>query len=370
MATILQCPHCGNAARTAKDVPPGAKVTCTRCRQKFPFHPTANSPGDDTTEVAIETIPLAELLAVEERESSRGPVGPRAGRPPRVRPALDDREARALPVDDDEPVARYDSVTNSKLVDNPLALAARSSKEKLIGGKPVRFNDSRYKVGIVLVFAIGAAAYLGFWAFHALYHDIETAEVKAREARQKLVESSGPNAKKTPGKSKAGAEAKSKSKSTPTPAPALAPAPAPALPPPSTALVNGNAGTAVRLGDWEVSVPKAEVGQFAALGPQNYLFITVRVTNHAPGPRTYRYWSKPGRNTAISNENLAFFSLVPGTAPQDAERRMTSKETYDDVLVVEAAAARFELNVTLRLPDNKGGCVIHISPSFVTRMGN
>jgi hypothetical protein len=364
MATILQCPHCGHAARSTKVVPAGAKVTCPKCEKKFPYRPPGDGPVADGPKGAIEDIPLAqdislaELLAGEERESSAGRgVGQRVtGRPPRVKPTFDDREARALPaVDDDEPRARYESVTNSKIADNPLALAARSSKERLIGGKQVRFGDTRYKVAVVLTFVIGAALYFGFWAYRGLQKDIETAGEKAREERQRLAESGGAKPKpKATGKSEApeGPAIKGSTKGVAAAAPAL---------------VKGNAGTPVKIGDWEISVPKAELGRYEFLDPFERLIITVRVTNNAAGPRSYRYWSRPGRNTTIQNQNGAMISLIPGLAPKEEERKMKSKESYDDILVVESGAAKFELDLTLLFPDGKSGCVIHISPGFVTR---
>ncbi len=91
MATILQCPHCGNAARTAKVVPAGAKVTCKHCGKQFPYRPAENGPVADGPGEAIESIPLAELLDDDDRGSTGSRGGQRvAERPLRERLADDD----------------------------------------------------------------------------------------------------------------------------------------------------------------------------------------------------------------------------------------------------------------------------------------
>ncbi len=250
-------------------------------------------------------------------------------------------------MDDDEPVGRYTSLTNSKLVDNPTALAARSSKERLIGGKQVRFGESRYQMAVVLTVVLLGVGYASFVGLSWLWRYIQSQSDTAKNYREEMAKAEAVAAKKKAGKGVTPAE--------------------PATPPPPQALVKADAGKPVKVGDWEVCVQKAEVGRLEGLGILPQMFITVRVTNLAPGPRSYRYWSKPGKNTAIRNQNLSPIGLNPVAAPKEAERKMASKETYDDVLVVDGAAAKFELDVTLLLPGGTGGCVIHISPAFVTR---
>lgn len=146
---------------------------------------------------------------------------------------------------------------------------------------------------------------------------------------------------------------------------ALAPA-EPAVPPPPAAIVQGDAGKPVQVGDWQVCVESARVGTFNGGGPEQFLFIALRVTNLAAGPRNYRYWSRPGKNTVVTNQNLAYLPLVPGTAPKEEERKLNSKESYPDILVLEGAAARFELDLNLLLPTGQGGFRIHIPSTFVS----
>jgi hypothetical protein len=352
--TILQCPHCGNAAKTTKVIPPGAKITCTRCRKQFPFRPSGNGPVEDRREEVVDSIPLEELLAPDDLPSKAGRPG--QGAPERSLRELmvsDGRASRPLP-SDDEPPGRYNSVTNSILTNSSeiaenLLPASESSKQRLIGGKhQVRFGTSRQYVAVVLVFALAGAGYLGFWGFVSLIKYIQAQSDAAKNYRERMAKATT----KTADPKKKGAE------------PAEPAEPAAPLAPP--ALVQAEAGKPAQANEWEVCVEKAEVGRSDPANAQEYLVITLRVTNLAFARRPYRYWSKPSKNTVIRNQNLAYLHLIPGTAPKEDERGMNSKETYRDILVLEASAARFELDLTLLLPSGKGGFHIQVPSTFVT----
>ncbi len=349
MQTILQCPHCGNAAKTTKVIPPNAKITCTRCRKQF--RPSDNSSVKDRDEEVVDSIPLEELLAPDDHVSKVGRPGRGvADRPLRELLTSDGRASRSLPADDDPP-GRYNAVTNSILTkssefSDALVPAAESSKKRLIGGKQVRFGTTRQYVAVALIFALAGAGYAGFWGFVYLWNYIHKASINAE--RERAARGLGIKRPVDPNK---------KAEEAAEPA-------APITPP---TIVQTEAGKPAQVNDWEVCVESAELAKVDPSSPQEFLIITVRVTNLAFSRRSYRYWSKPGKNTVIRNQDLTYISLVPGTAPNEAERGMNSKETYRDILVLEAAAARWNLDLTLLLPAAKGGFSIHVPTTFVTR---
>jgi hypothetical protein len=310
-----------------------------------------------STEPAIDTIPLAELLDAEDRPSSGGRRV--AGRPPRQPLPFDDLEARGVSVDVDVPTARYQSATNSKIVDNPLALAARSSKQRLIGGKQVKFGTGRQYTAVVLFFVLAAAGYAGFWFFVYGIKYIQDAGDTAKNYREKMAKAD--EIAKANKKKALGGDAEPEA----TPAPGDSKT---AATPATQSMVEGDAGTPVRVGDWEVCVLKAEVGQLDLVGPLPRLMITVRVTNLAPGRQTYSYWSQPGNGASISNQNMTPIPVIRWRESNEKERKLESKESYDDVLVVDQGAANFELDAKLLFPGTPRGCVIHIPRGFVTRM--
>ncbi len=238
---------------------------------------------------------------------------------------------------------------SSEIAEN-LVPASERSKLKLIGGKhQARFGTSRQYMAVFLLFVLAGAGYGGFWAFVYGIKYIQSVGDTAENYRKKMA-----LAQKAADDKKKAANAVGPKDVEPA-----------ALPTPAK-LVNTVAGTPATVNDWEVCVESAEHRRFDAASTQNYLFITVRVTNLGLIRRPYRYWSKPSKNTVIRNQNLAYLHLVPGTAPQDEERGMNSKETYRDVLVLESAAAQFELDLTLLLPTGQGGFQIHVPSTFVT----
>jgi hypothetical protein len=372
--TVLQCPHCGNAAKVTKVIPLGAKITCTRCRKQFPFRPSGNGTAEDHREEVVgsvpleepedhreevvDSIPLEELLASEDRDWRGGRPGQGGpGLPLRELLASDDRASRSFP-SDDEPRGRYQSVSNTRLDPNPLAPAAESSKLRLIGGKQVRFGTSRQYTAVFLTFVLAATGYCGFWGLVSLWKYIQAQSDVAENYRNKLAE--GVKAKD---KKKGLAEGV---KATDTKKGVVPAEPAP--PPTPPVFVQADAGKPVQSNDWEVCVETAQLVKVDPASPAERLVITLRITNNSLVRRPYRYWSKPGKNTVIRNQNLSYLNLIPGTAPNEEERGMNPKETIRDFLVLESLAARFELDLNLLLPSGNGGFNIHVPSTFVTRV--
>jgi hypothetical protein len=116
---------------------------------------------------------------------------------------------------------RYRGVTNERLMNDegasldPKAPTSKRSKDRLVGGKPVRFNEPRQYTAVIIVVLLLALGYAGFVAFHQFWTYWDNAAARAEEARK--------DAALHKGRSKIWEEAAKKAKGKNTPKPAVWP---------------------------------------------------------------------------------------------------------------------------------------------------
>src|SRR5262249_46649693 len=112
LSISMQCPHCGNSARTTQIVLPGIKVRCLRCRRVFQIIPSGG--------VLVETIPVA-------RDRGISPTAELVRPRNRTKPAAAGAEA----------TNRSRSGTNEPLPPRPAAPAPAPPRQLLTRGKPL-----------------------------------------------------------------------------------------------------------------------------------------------------------------------------------------------------------------------------------------
>jgi len=309
--TTLECPKCGQVAQTTKVVSPGAKVRCCRCTAVFLYRPSEDDSVDD--------IPYIE------------PAGPGLLR------AFFTSTDRSTPVDtSDEVRGRYRGVTNHKLasqqdiVAHPLAPASERSKDRLIGGKPVPFTESRQYTAVVLIFLLLGIGYAGFVGISMIlkYLD-EVPRMKAAKLKDRLDPNAGP-AKKAQGTNG----------KVQSPAPAWTPEPAPTI-------TQATAPMPLQMDDMEVCVHDARVGKRDQIDTEERLVITVRITNVSSRNVKYRPWSDPANGLILRD-------LTPNTIrhaligpPALGETVLKPGQTIYDNLVFEPTPRLFGLELDL-----------------------
>ena len=133
LLTSLKCPDCGEITQTTKLVRPGDKIPCDHCEADIPIgRPRRGSVEDAPVAGAMEPDVLRELLAAEESSPGGG-----TSKKAKTGYRSVTNEPLPPPTGNDQPLVR-----------NPLAPAGARSKDRLIGGKGVRFTGVRGTFGI------------------------------------------------------------------------------------------------------------------------------------------------------------------------------------------------------------------------------
>jgi hypothetical protein len=292
-------------------VSPVAKVRCRHCKAVFPYRPSEDDSVDD--------IPYIEPA------------------PPGLLRAIFTATDRSTPGDTcDEVRGRYSGVTNQRLgsrqviVAHPLAPASERSKDRLIGGKPVPFTESRQFMAVVLIFLLLGIGYAGFVGLSMIvkYLD-EVPRMKAANLKKRLDPKAGmaKKASSTTGKIQA-------------PAPAPAPEPAPTI-------TRATAPMPLRIDGVEVCVEDARVGKRDQIDKEERLVITVRITNLSPRNVKYRPWSEPANGLLLREltPNMLRHALIG--PPALDETVLKPGQAIYDYLVFEPTSPFFGLELDL-----------------------
>jgi hypothetical protein len=196
-----------------------------------------------------------------------------------------------------------DSGTAQPFVRNPWAPGSARSKDRLIGGKGIRFTGSREFMAVVIIVAVAGVAYLSFWGLHGVVQETERLGNRfAKEKEKAFNPGAGPPAKKTP-----------KGKT--------------ATPPPSAGETRVEAGHPMRIGVTEVTIVNATRTGLGALQGPGGLTITLQITNHDAKPITYY------KKQLTLRDRTAPPKTHPLLDPPAEDPKLGGKETVTDVLV-------------------------------------
>jgi hypothetical protein len=287
LLTSLKCPVCSEITQTAKVIRPGDKIPCEHCGADIPVGRPRRDPVEEAPVTgAMEPDVLRKLLA--EEEDSPGTVTTKKAKPA-YRSVTN--EPLPPPSGNDQPFVR-----------NPLAPAGARSKDRLIGGKGVRFTGSREFMAVVIIVAVAGVAYLSFWGLHGVVKETEKAGDRfAKEKEKAFNPGAGPLAKKS-----------SKGKT--------------ATPPPNPEETRVEAGHPMRIGVTEVTIVNATRAGLGALQGPSGLTITLQITNYDAKPITYY------RREVILRDRTATRETHPLLNPLPDNPMLTGRKTETDVL--------------------------------------
>jgi hypothetical protein len=293
-------------------VPPGAKVRCLKCGKVFRTASSEGGPDEDrVASWGVEAGLFSDWLDAE-HSSTSATTG-------------------------EEGANSYGGVTNQRFTPglDTVAPPSARSKDRLIGGKSVRFEGSRKSTAVVIGFVLLVGGYLGFWWFHGWIAQLDkTGEILGKQ-RTARAERTDPGSAKKPG-TKAG---RGQGKGAQVSAKPQNPTP----PLESTVAVSPARATApnpVRLDEMEVSVVEARVAE-------ERLIIRLRITNRSRGQVMYHCWSHPDNQMILRDlsPNLMRHALLEPSA--QAVIPLKPGSTIHDVLVFRPTPWAFGLELDL-----------------------
>jgi hypothetical protein len=322
--TTMKCPECGKVARTAKAVSPGTNVRCSGCKAVFPFRSSADDAFDGLSDFDENPAPLRERL---------GPV-------------------RSMSRDDasDKVVGRYGGTSNQALdpdrditIDR-MALKSERAKDRLRGGKPLRFEGSRKYIAAGVIVVVMGIGYIFFWLFYDFAKEAGNAQKLAQEAKSRKLQ----------GEQKPEVKISDKSKE---PLARELPTPKPAQP-----TVRATAPAPVRINDLVIGISAAKITRIAmSKGGNNnyYLTLSVQIDNRSGQPIAYKGWhyaqNLPILKDAKSKATYRCIKFMPIDLPRDCVSQATIQAggSIVDLLVFEPPAFPYP-SLELDLPSPIG----------------
>jgi hypothetical protein len=273
LSTKLKCPLCDQSVELDTRLAPGEPIRCPHCRRDFQLRSSKS-----------KSRPAPDNLGSDEME------------PERWRELLaSETGSPRVESDDDFATGTYAGVTNRPLIPgsgqrrftrNPMAPASESSKERLIGGKGVKFTGSRQFMAVVVIVGLAGAVYIVGVGLHLLYDYIERTPPKPIGAPDRDVTKGRPKGQKPGSPGGKGA------------------APAPA----AEEETRTAAGDEQTIGFTKVKLVSATRPGLGALGGGGGFTLTLQITNTGALPLTYyrkgltlRDRSKPPKTYALLN---------------------------------------------------------------------
>jgi hypothetical protein len=337
----INCPACKRSLKLAQEPPQGARLRCpySECGTVFRYAPGQSSPPpaaegpvappEDQGEYDL----MNDLLADDEGLAASGsaPVPVMRGQ---KRAGTTERG-----VDADAPLPRLGrSMTGSRKIrqpvpGHPLAQASESSKDVLIGGKGVRFNEPRTYVGVLIGVIILAAGYGGFVAFGAFWkYYSNVSEQRANDLTKKV------KAADVAKKQKFEA-AVAKVRGT-----GAAPAPAPSA---STPAPGASSAPSADTGGLTVAVESVRQGALFPPDQREFFELKLKITNESKVAGHTVTWSGPKVTARLRGSS---FELYQCMQPPSQDTKIASGQSIYETLYFERTIPGRELTVELTIP--------------------
>jgi hypothetical protein len=328
--------------KPAEEPPPGAKLRCpySDCGTVFRYTPGKSSPPpeaeggiappDDQGEYDLMNDLLAEdegLAASAPGPQVRGQSG--GGGAQRVA-AQPQARAPALPRLG-RPGAGSRKI-GQPVPGNPLAQASESSKNFLIGGKGVRFNEPRTYMAVLIGVVILAAGYGGFIAFGAFWKYYNNASKQRADDISKKVKAA--EAAKEDRRKAAMAKVRA---SEGAPAPATPATSAPSAPIAPTADTVGLA----------VAVESVRQGAFFPPDAREFLEVILKITNESKVAGHTATWSGPKVTARLRGTGFVPYQCLQGPS-QDT--KIASGQSISETIYFERTVPGHELTLELTIP--------------------
>jgi len=324
-----------------EEIRPLTKTRCPHadCRRVFAYSPTETGsaeeiPIDDGLQVDL----MKELIAEEESAATvvtnRELRGHNGGVP--------DEPVPAGPAAPGQPLPRSfrSRKTRQPVPGHPLAQASERSKEKLVGGKGVRFDEPRKYMGVLIGFLILAAGYGCILAFHAFWtYYSNTADHRAKNIEKLAKDAELAKKRKFEDAKKRLESAALGDEATKKPNQAV-PAPKQSAPP-----------VPVNTANLDVSVVSARIGLFFQGSQQDFLKVTLRITNTSRVAAHKAAWPGPQITATLRDSSFNHYKVVQ---PPAQDTTIASGQSIEDIMVFERTVPGAELTLGLTIPDGFG----------------
>jgi len=319
------------------------------CGNVFCYSPSGNGsageaqvPLDEGTEYDV----MMDLLA---EDDGRAPalIKPKPTAPGHISSPPND-PISAIPRVPESPLPRSfrSRITRQPVPGHPLAQASERSKVVLIGGKGVRFDEPRKYMGVLIGFLILAGGYGCFWGLKAVVdYSNKAGEIRAASLKKKFEEGEALKKQKLEDLVK-----KLKDQQ----------APVPSAPAAKTVVARAPAITATVA----VALKSAQIGPFFPNSQQEFLVVTLLVTNNATVENHTAAW--PGPDVKVSLRDASF--QQPSLVHKAFENKKIVKgQPIQQVVVFERPPLGANLTLRLEIPEglSKKNCTIEIPASAI-----
>ncbi len=338
--TSFNCPYCQRRLQLPEEIRPGTRTRCPHadCRRIFAYSPAEPGAVD---EIPIDDGPPVDLMKELIEDEDRPPTvntktaARRGDGGLTSQPVPSTPTPAAPPAAPGQPLPRSfrSSKTRQPVAGHPLAQASERSKEVLIGGKAVRFEEPRKYLGAFIGFLILAGGYGCFWGLKAIVDYANNAgEIRAAALKKKFEEGEALKKQKL-------ADALGRAAAKPSPGRKVPAPKQPGLSPP------------VNTANLDVALVSARIGPFFQGNLQNFLKVTLRITNKSQVAAHKAAWPGPKVTATLRDSVFNLYKVVQLPA-QDTT--ITSGHSIEDSLVFERTVPGAELTLSLTIPDRLG----------------
>jgi hypothetical protein len=220
-------------------------------------------------------------------------------------------------------------VTQQPLPGHPLAQASERSKDRLMGGKGVRFDEPRKYMGVLIAFLVLAGGYAGFLGFSAFWnHYSNVAEHRAKTLEKQFKQAEAAKKKRFEDAVRA-IEAKQAPKQDN-----------------STA---GKAGPAAGANTAHLAVAIESVRQGVLFPPDQREFceVKLRITNESKVASYKAAWPGPNVQAMLRDAMLNRYQVLQ---PPARDATIASGESVQDTLYFERTVPGQTLTLELTIP--------------------
>lgn len=344
----VNCPACKRSLKTAEEPEPGARMRCPYgdCGTVFHYNPAANGAAGDLPaqgEVAPPDDREGYDLMNELLEEGDGPGPNNPGRKPGQKPSAASAVPAGGPPMPEAPLPRLSrsGKTRQGVPGNPFAVASERSKEKLIGGKGVKFGEPRTYLGMLIGFLVLCVGYAGFWVFKYFTDEVSNAGKARADAKAKAYEDAEAKRRKrteevikkftnqdlatqpAPG----GAGVKKTAAAPPPPPP----------PPPADA----------NIADLRIELESAHLGMFLPGDQRQFLRLVLKISNQSKAAGKTAKWLGTAVKLTLRDSS---FQMLAEVERQFEDKTLKSGEAVQQAVFFDRPALGADLTLVVTLP--------------------
>jgi hypothetical protein len=281
LKTALKCPHCNKNCTTNQQVRPGTPIRCPHCRSVFEFTPSESGAGKPPPAAGESSAEMLYDLVEEDNRSA----------------------TRSLSREVD---MRVPTESIEKLPPRGAGPAV-TPKKPALEQKPISLGGPRTMMAAGSV-AAAVAVVVGYLFVRGFGNSASSLDAPSNKAVQERA-----------AKTKALADLHAKPKN---PMGTVA-----------TASSRTVAPHTEKIGDVVVGVPEAKLVTGGGQTADEYLVITLRITNLSAKPLKYVSWSDPAIKVTLTDQHHNYYNRISSTA--EASQEIPQDRTITDTLQFE-----------------------------------